>query len=717
MDEDKRYTDTDGLNTEYPDNNEQDTDVYGDTVPTAEGTEDSVQDNAGYADDTSNADQETAPDESVSSEEPVMEEESADTVFAENAGSEDFASSDEVSSDMTSDGEVSGQTVPPQDRPHDYDVDEPKFDTQTGERLDRPKKKYPGVILTLAVTAAAVGAFVYAVLPGKLPSLGNLEEDDVETEIHLAIASTESDETEAAAAVQTEAETSETETEAAAVLNKEAQTESELGAETETETETEKGSGTGKDSQAGKDKKDEKPEFKTEGIALSATLDVSDMVEEVMPGIVSVTCKNIRTVQDFFYGLQQIEQTDAGSGIIVDEDDDAFYIVTDAWVVEGADELTVGFSVSREATESLSDEDTLADGSVIGIDPETELAMLRVEKDGVNQVVRSLVKPAVIGDSDSIRVGERAIAIGNAMGYGLSVTEGIISALDRQMSSGAGVHSYIQTDASINYGNYGGALLNRDGEVIGINAGKISRDSGEGMGYAFPVNAAKDAISRMLGKDTQDAPEVKETEENKTEEKKEESSGKVMLQVAEPETEEAVPEAETEAASETEAQAAETEAAPETEAQAAETEAGPVAEMKAAETETEAAPEEELKAAETETEAETENRAELSVTQAGGGKLGVSVAEVSDEYSIIYRIPKGVYVVGVVDGAGADQAGIREDDVITSVGGKETPTVVKLKEVLSSTSAGDEVEVTYVRPDEDGDYSEDNAVTVTVTLQ
>ena len=168
----------------------------------------------------------------------------------------------------------------------------------------------------------------------------------------------------------------------------------------------------------------------------------------------------------------------------------------------------------------------------------------------------------------------------------------------------------------------------------------------------------------------------------------------MMLQVAEPETEAQ--------AAETEAQAAETEAAFETEAQAAETEA---------------APEAELKAAETETEAESENRTEVSVTQAGGGKLGVSVAEVSDEYSIIYRIPKGVYVVGVVDGAGADQAGIREDDVITSVGGKETPTVVKLKEVLSSTSAGDEVEVTYVRPDEDGDYSEDNAVTVTVTLQ
>ena len=259
----------------------------------------------------------------------------------------------------------------------------------------------------------------------------------METEIHLAVASTESNEDEAAAAVfQTEAETSLAET---------AQTESELSAETETETETEGESRTGEGSPAGNEKKDEKPEFKTEGVVLSATLDVSDMVEEVMPGIVSVTCTNIRTVQDFFYGLQQIEQTDAGSGIIVDEDDDAYYIVTDAWVVEDADELTVGFSVSREATEGLADEDTLADASVIGIDQETELAMLRVEKDGVNEVVRSLVKPSVIGDSDSIRVGERAIAIGNAMGYGLSVTEGIISALDRQMSSGTGVQSYIQT--------------------------------------------------------------------------------------------------------------------------------------------------------------------------------------------------------------------------------------------------------------------------------
>ena len=671
MDEDKRYTDADDPMTGVRETVNGETDISEDPVMPEE-TADDVIIAQNEADDTGSMDQNAANDEIPAGEDSVQEPAMDEPSFGEP--SVEGPSVEEPSAEAQS-----GQAIPPQDRPHDYDVDEPRFDTQTGERLDRPKKKYPGVILTLAVTAAAAGAFIYAVLPGKLPSLGTVEEDDVETEIHLAVASAETEQAAEALAPQTETDMVSTEADAdtgssepllAAGPVREAQTESEPGAETEAETETEEDTG----SASGKDKRDEKPEFKTEGVALSATLDVSDMVEEVMPGIVSVTCTNIRTVQDFFYGRRQIEQTDAGSGIIVEEDDDAYYIVTDAWVVEGADELTVGFSVSRDATEGLSDEDTLADASVISVDQETELAMLMVRKEDVNEVVRTLVKPSVIGDSDQLRVGERAIAIGNAMGYGLSVTEGIISALDRQMSSGAGVHSYIQTDASINYGNYGGALLNRDGEVIGINAGKISRDSGEGMGYAFPINPAKEAIGRMLGKDTPDEPE--------TEEKKEESSGQVMLQVAEPETEEAASEKET---------------SPETEEPLRETEEQPLPE--------------------TEADTETEKHTEAPASQAGGGKLGVSVAEVSDEYSIIYRIPKGVYVVGVVDGGAASGAGLREDDVITSVNGEETPTVARLKEVLDSTSAGDEASVTYVRADEDGSYSEDSAVTVTVVLQ
>ena len=669
MDDEKRYTGTVDPDTEYTQYNEPDA-----------------------ADEVSEGFSETEsvvvePETSVpETEAPAADGFTADGPAADNTVTEGFAA-DEAASDESGAQEPSDsaftqdvsseQAGSAQDRPHDFDVDEPKFDTQTGERLDRPKKKYPGVILTLAVTAMAIGAFVYAVMPGKLPSLANLEEDEVETEVQLAIvpAAVQSEtESEAGteAAAQTEAQTvivAQTETE---VMT---ETETELETETETESETETKLTTVAGPKTGQDKKDAEPEFKSEGVMLSATLDVSDMVEQVMPGIVSITCTNIRTVQDFFYGRQQIEQKDAGSGIIVDEDDSAYYILTDAWVVEGAQELTVGFSVSREATEGLSDEDTLADASVIGFDEETGLAMLKVEKDAVHETVRSLVKPSVLGDSDSIRVGERAIAIGNAMGYGLSVTEGIVSALDRRMTSDSGTHSYIQTDASINYGNYGGALLNRDGEVIGINSGKISRDSGEGMGYAFPINEAREAISRMLPEGSAAVTNAQEAGE--TEKAQEETSGKVTLQVAKPETEESASE----------------EAAPQTE------------ESTAAQEPAEEAPR-------TEEAGETE-----AASKGKGGMLGVSVAEVSDEYSIIYRIPKGVYVVGVVDDGGADKAGIREDDLIIAVNGEETPSVTALKEILSSTGAGDEAQVTYIRADENGDYNEDAAVTVTVVLQ
>ncbi len=692
MDDEKRYTGTVDPDTEYTQYNEPDaadevSEGFSETESVVVEPETSVPETEAPAADGFTADGPAA--DGFAAGGPAADNTVIEGSAADEAASDESGAQEPSDSAFTQDAS-SEQAGSAQDRPHDFDVDEPKFDTQTGERLDRPKKKYPGVILTLAVTAMAIGAFVYAVMPGKLPSLANMEEDEVETEVQLAIvpAAVQSEtESEAGteAAVQTEAQTvivAQTETE---VMT---ETETELETETETESETEAKLTTVAGPKTGQDKKDAEPEFKSEGVMLSATLDVSDMVEEVMPGIVSITCTNIRTVQDFFYGRQQIEQKDAGSGIIVDEDDSAYYIVTDAWVVEGAQELTVGFSVSREATEGLSDEDTLAAASVTGFDEETGLAMLKVEKDAVHETVRSLVKPSVLGDSDSIRVGERAIAIGNAMGYGLSVTEGIVSALDRRMTSDSGVHSYIQTDASINYGNYGGALLNRDGEVIGINSGKISRDSGEGMGYAFPINEAREAISRMLPDGSAAVTEAQEAGE--TEKAQEETSGKVTLQVAKPETEESASE---EAAPQTEESKAAEETAPQTE------------ESTAAQEPAEEAPQ-------TEEARETE-----AASKGKGGMLGVSVAEVSDEYSIIYRIPKGVYVVGVVDDGGADKAGIREDDLIIAVNGEETPSVTALKEILSTTGAGDEAQVTYIRADENGDYNEDAAVTVTVVLQ
>ena len=689
MDEDMRNT---GVNDDQNISSEENSfgenpDTSADVRETADYTEVTEPDGSVEMGDPS---EELTPD-------PVSPEDPAPGFEADNAAAADSAASEAAAED------IAGQAVPPQDRPHDFDVEEPKFDTQTGERLDRPKKKYPGIILTFVVTAMAIGAFVYAVLPGRLPSSNVNEQEDadtVETETLLAIASqeteeavslspavledTEAEETEpesvimAVPAEETEAE--ETEPESVIMAVSAAETESEIADETEAETEAETETEGAADKAPG-----EKPEFKTEGVILSASLDVSDMVEEVMPGIVSITCTNIKTVRDFFYGIQQIRETGAGSGIIVDEDEDTYYILTDAWIVSGADEVTVGFSVSKDATKELSDEDTLAQAEVIGMDKDTELAMLAVKKDSVNEVVQGQVKPSVLGDSDVIRVGERAIAIGNAMGYGLSVTEGIISALNRQMQTGAGVQSFIQTDASINYGNYGGALMNAAGEVIGINSGKISRDSGEGMGYAFPINSAKEAISEMIGRSSFAAEETEaDTETAAEEEETEKSSGKVMLQVAEEETEE-TPEKQTEEIKETEIAAEE----PETQAEEPETQA---------------------EGKETQAEKPASGSSE-------GGMLGVSVADVSDEYSIIYRIPKGAYIAEVVDGSGAMNAGLRKDDVIIRINDTDITGVADLKDALSSTKPGDKVKVTYVRPDSSGSYDEDRPSSATVTLQ
>ena len=675
MDEDMRYTGEENLNTTGTDPDGLSSDGYPQNggQPGDDGME--VQDtyipDEGYTPDpefTPDQEDTSAPETAPDPEFTPDQEDTSAPAGEEGQNVEDASGQQ---SDMTDipEQQAQGAEIPgdgsaaPQDRPHDFDVDEPRFDTQTGEPLDKPKKKYPGIILTVVVTAAAVGAFVYAVMPGKLPSAVNVTDNSAS----LAIASTEAEEEQvetesvqndtvmlAGPAAQTEAEAAQTESELTAAPGS-AETEGETEAETETETETEKEESTvlHVTPQGTDEKKKEEPEFKTEGVILSASLDVSDMVEEVMPGIVSVTCTNIKTVRDFFYGVQEIQQTDAGSGIIVSEDDDAYYIVTDAWIVSGAEEMTVGFSVSKEATKELSDEDTLAQAELVGLDRDTELAMLRVLKDDVNEVIRGQVKPSVIGDSDAIRVGERAIAIGNAMGYGLSVTEGIISALNRQMSTGIGTHSFIQTDASINYGNYGGALLNAQGEVIGINAGKISRDSGEGMGYAFPINSAKDAITEMIGIASGSSEEVQEEQTEKAPQKETES--KPENQVMETEEKETQPE---------------------------------------------------------------EEKSEESISKpSSGGTLGVSVGEVSDEYSIIYRIPKGAYIMEVMDGSGAQKAGLRADDVIIRINDTDITSVMELKDVLASTRPGDKVKVTYLRPDGNGDYDSDRASNVTVTLQ
>ena len=571
---------------------------------------------------------------------------------------------------------------------HDFEEEELKFDTQTGERLDRPKKKFPSILLTIAVASLAIGAFVYSVKPGALPSSGGEEKpEQVESETLLAIATPESESELSAGIVQeTETEDKAAETEAD-VLAAKTESEMESGPETETETETET------EAEAGILRQEDGPTFSTDGITVSASLDVADLVEEVMPQVVSVTATSLQTVRDFFYGTQEILQTDAGSGIIIDRDDQYLYIVTDAVIVNDVQDVTVGFCVKKEAAEELKDEDTVAQAEVMGIDEESLLAVIRVAEDQINETVLSAVKTAVLGDSDQIRVGEKVFAIGNAMGRGLSVTQGIVSAVKRSMRYGAADHELIQTDASINYGNYGGALLNADGEVIGINAGKITENASEGMGFAYPVNDAKEAISRMLEKTGAGA--VTETEESKdaaakekaqTGEETEEAKHTLTLALAEEESESSSPDKE----KESETQPAEEQIRmPESE-----------------DTKKEEAPSESEKAG-TEPAAATDDQ----------GQLGIQVGEFSKEDQIIYRIPAGVVVAVVSEGSGAQAAQLAAGDLITGINDTRVESVGELKEALSGLKRGDKVKVSFLRPDSDGVYHKDKETEVTVTLQ
>ena len=214
--------------------------------------------------------------------------------------------------------------------------------------------------------------------------------------------------------------------------------------------------------------------------------DVSSVVDEVMPSIVAITNTGTVTYNSFF-GKQSQQSQSCGSGIIVSEDDDYLYIATNNHVVADSEELTVQF-----------DDDSVVKAEIRGTDPDDDLAVVRVKKADLGKDTYSNIKIATIGDSESVAVGSPAIAIGNALGYGQSVTTGIVSALNRTVTTqdsqtGETVtnNKLIQTDAAINPGNSGGALLNENGEVIGINSVKYSSTEVEGIGYAIPMSVAK----------------------------------------------------------------------------------------------------------------------------------------------------------------------------------------------------------------------------------
>ena len=198
---------------------------------------------------------------------------------------------------------------------------------------------------------------------------------------------------------------------------------------------------------------------------------------------------SVQKVQSFFGSYQEVPSESAGSGIIIGQNDSELLVVTNNHVVENSETLTVTFC-----------NDESVEAAVKGTDSARDLAVVAVPLDSIPDDTMKQIKTAVIGDSDSLKVGEPAIAIGNALGYGQSVTTGIISAKERTIDGYDG--DYIQTDAAINPGNSGGALLNINGELIGINSAKISDSTVEGMGFAIPISDVSDIIENLMNKET-----------------------------------------------------------------------------------------------------------------------------------------------------------------------------------------------------------------------
>ncbi len=252
---------------------------------------------------------------------------------------------------------------------------------------------------------------------------------------------------------------------------------------------------------------------KDTGSTAKGSLDVSEIVSEALPSIVSITTKSVQEVQNYFgmYGMygyapqqQEQEVEGSGSGIIVGKNDDELLIATNYHVVEGADTLSVAFT-----------DGNAVEASVKGFDEERDLAVVSVSLDDVEDDTMDAVSIANIGSSDDLKVGEQVVAIGNALGYGQSVTTGIVSAKNRRMDSdnntvtdgsddsSDGVN-LIQTDAAINPGNSGGALLNMKGEVVGINSAKLASTEVEGMGYAIAISDVTDILQNLMNETSRD---------------------------------------------------------------------------------------------------------------------------------------------------------------------------------------------------------------------
>lgn len=324
-------------------------------------------------------------------------------------------------------------------------------------------------------------------------------------------------------------------------------------------------------------------------------LDVSDIAEEAMPSVVSITTKSIQEVQSYYgmfggyggysYAPQQREVEGSGSGIIIGKNDEELLVATNYHVVSGATNLSVCF-VDGEVYE----------GTVKGFDEEKDLAVVALPLDDIDDDTMEKIKIATIGKSDDLKIGNQVVAIGNALGYGQSVTTGIVSAKNRRLNDNAqGVSdgdegngvNMIQTDAAINPGNSGGALLNMDGEVVGINSAKMASTDVEGMGYAIAISDVADILENLMNE---------------------------------------------------------------------------------------------------------EPRARLDDNE--HGVLGIVGSTVSQEAIQLYGVPAGVLVSEVTGGMAAEDAGIKEQSIITEFNGKTVSSIQQLVEYLCYYEPGEEVELT-----------------------
>ena len=315
-------------------------------------------------------------------------------------------------------------------------------------------------------------------------------------------------------------------------------------------------------------------------------VDASEMVKQVMPSMVSIV--NNYTVVSSYWGQTYREEAAAsGSGIIVAQNDSELLIVTNNHVVEDADSLEVTFIDGSEA-----------EAAIKGLDVDMDLAVIAVPLDNLSKETRDAIAIAALGDSDALELGEPVIAIGNALGYGQSVSGGMISALGRELTFDDGSKgTFIQTDAAINPGNSGGALLNLSGEVIGINSSKIGGTYVEGMGYAIPITAASPIIADLMERETRT----------------------------------------------------------------------------------------------------------MKVEESKRGYMGIELRSVTDDDSVRYNMPKGVFVRSVEPGLAADEAGIRRGDIIVGFDGRKISSQDDLLNAIQYYRSGETVVVTIKRL-ENSDY-------------